>query len=59
MVIWMYKDKDNKDNVKEIEWFIIAKNGDGPYILCIPAVLITKKLLVDGIKSMVLCLVLV
>ena len=29
------------------KWFIIAKNGDGPQIPCVPSVLLAKKL-IDG-----------
>ena len=28
---------------KRFEWYIIAKNGDGPQIPCIPAIVLTKK----------------
>lgn len=37
------RDKDN--NLKTLKWFIIAKNGDGPHIPTIPAIILTKKLL--------------
>jgi hypothetical protein len=47
----LIKGKDQKDNVKEIEWFIIAKKGDGPHIPCIPAIIIAKKLLDGSIKK--------
>jgi hypothetical protein len=35
-------DKDGKP--KEIQWFIIAKDGDGPQIPTIPAIILAKKL---------------
>jgi len=39
------KDKDNQSKV--IKWFIIAKNGDGPQIPTIPAIILAKKLASD------------
>ncbi|OEY87116.1 hypothetical protein BIY23_01370 [Wolbachia pipientis] len=47
----LIKGKDNNNNIKKVEWFIIAKEGDGPQIPCIPAVVITKKLLSGSIKE--------
>lgn len=47
----LIKGKDNKDNIKEIQWFIIAKDGDGPQIPCVPAVILAKKLLAGDIKE--------
>lgn len=35
-------DKNNKP--KEIKWFIIARNNDGPQIPCIPSIILAKKL---------------
>lgn|SRR3990167_6480081 len=40
----MIKGKDNKGDFKEVKWFMIAKNGDGPQIPCIPAIILAKKL---------------
>lgn len=39
------KGRDQDDKPKEIKWFIIAKNGDGPQIPSIPAIILAKKLL--------------
>jgi len=36
------KDKNGKS--KEVKWFIIAKDGDGPQIPTIPAIILAKKL---------------
>lgn len=36
--------KDKAGNVKKINWFIIAKNSDGPQIPCVPAIILAKKL---------------
>jgi len=36
--------KDHKAQLYERRWFVIAKNGDGPQIPCIPAILLAKKL---------------
>ena len=38
------KGTDNEARVKEIRWFIIAKDGDGPQIPTIPAIILAKKL---------------
>ncbi len=43
------KNSEGKD--KEIKWFIVAKNGDGPQIPCVPAIVLTKKLLAKDIKE--------
>ena len=37
--------KDKAGGDKKIEWFIIAKEGDGPQIPTIPAIILTKQLL--------------
>jgi hypothetical protein len=37
--------KDTQARAYERQWFVIAKHGDGPQIPCIPAILLTKKLL--------------
>ncbi len=31
----------------EIKWFIIAKNNDGPQIPCVPAIILSKKIIQD------------
>lgn len=36
--------KDKERNPYQRKWFIIAKDGDGPQIPCIPAVILAKKL---------------
>ncbi len=38
------KGKDKKGRPHEIKWFIIAKDGDGPQIPTIPAIILAKKL---------------
>jgi len=38
------KGKDKNGKPKEIKWFIIAKEGDGPQIPTIPAIILAKKL---------------
>lgn len=39
------KGQDKEGNPKEIKWFIIAKDNDGPQIPCIPAIVLSKKIL--------------
>jgi hypothetical protein len=41
-VILRGKDKNGQSH--ERRWFIIAKNGDGPQIPCVPAILLAKRL---------------
>lgn len=36
--------KNTKGEAHERRWFIVAKNGDGPQIPCVPAILLAKKL---------------
>lgn len=43
--------KDEKANQKNIKWFIVAKNGDGPYIAVIPAVILAKQILREEIDK--------
>lgn len=38
------KGKDNAGKPKEVRWFIIAKDGDGPHIPTIPAIILVKQL---------------
>jgi Saccharopine dehydrogenase NADP binding domain len=40
---------DYKGNHKSIKWFMVAKNGDGPYIPTIPAILLAKRILQEEI----------
>ncbi|MCC2646353.1 MAG: hypothetical protein K0R02_418 [Rickettsiaceae bacterium] len=39
------KGKGHKGEAHRRKWFIIAKNGDGPQIPCIPTIILAKKLL--------------
>ncbi len=39
------KGQDQDGKTKEIKWFIIAKNGDGPQIPTIPAIILAKKII--------------
>lgn len=39
------KGTDKEGKPLEIKWFIIAKNGDGPQIPCVPAIIISKKII--------------
>ncbi len=43
--------KDNKGKTKTINFELIARSGDGPYIPCMPAILIAKKLANEKITS--------
>ena len=48
-VIISGKDKTGKPHQRK--WFIIAKNGDGPQIPCIPAIILAKKLATGALKD--------
>ena len=50
--------KDENDNPKVLQWFIIAKNGHGPQIPTIPAIILTKKLVQNrlNIRGAKICL---
>jgi hypothetical protein len=39
------QEKDFNDREKIIKWFIIIKNGHGPQVPTIPAIILTKKIL--------------
>lgn len=39
--------KDNLGNEIERKWFVIGKNGDGPQIPCMPAIVLAKKIMND------------
>jgi hypothetical protein len=39
------KGPDKNHQFKKIEWFIIALNGDGPQIPCVPAIILAKKII--------------
>lgn len=43
--------KDNNGIQKALAFELTAKSGDGPYIPCIPAILLTKKLVQRSIKD--------
>ncbi len=45
----LIKGKDELGQVKEINFELTALSGDGPYIPCMPAILMTKKLINDEI----------
>lgn len=42
--------KDLQNQPKTIKWFIIVKNGDGPQVPTIPAIVLAKKILNDELK---------
>jgi Saccharopine dehydrogenase NADP binding domain len=42
------KDKNNRP--KTIKWFIIARNGHGPHIPTVPAIIVAKKLVQNKLK---------
>ncbi len=48
-VIISGKDKSGKPHQRK--WFIIAKNGDGPQIPCVPAIILAKKLASGSLKG--------
>lgn len=48
-VIIKGQDLDGKE--KEIKWFIVAKNGDGPQIPTIPAIILAKKIISGNLKK--------
>ncbi|MGH1377734.1 MAG: saccharopine dehydrogenase family protein [Alphaproteobacteria bacterium] len=43
--------KDNRGKNKVIRFELIARNGDGPFIPCMPAILLTKKLVNNEIEK--------
>lgn len=45
------KGKDKRGKSKEIKWFVIAKNGDGPQIPTIPAIILAKKLYFEDLTE--------
>lgn len=47
----LIKGRDRAGRPKEIKWFLIAKEGDGPQIPCIPAIVLTKKLMAESLKE--------
>jgi hypothetical protein len=44
--------KDAQGIEKVITFELIAKSGDGPYIPCMPAIIMTKKLALDEIQQL-------
>ncbi|MCE3255754.1 MAG: hypothetical protein K0R25_1248 [Rickettsiaceae bacterium] len=45
------KGQDKNQKAKTVKWFIIAKNGDGPQIPTIPAIILAKKILSNQIEE--------
>ncbi len=43
----LIKGTDKEGKAVEIKWFIVAKDNDGPQIPCIPAIILSKKLVQD------------
>lgn len=39
--------KDHAHRPKKIQWFIVAKEGEGPQIPCVPAIVLAKKLIAN------------
>src|SRR5262249_27405843 len=46
----LIKGKDLQGNLYERKWFLLAFNGDGPQVPCIPAIILTKKILAEKIN---------
>jgi len=46
----IFKGKDKHGTPKEIRWFIIAKDADGPEIPCIPAIILARKLVTGRLE---------
>jgi Saccharopine dehydrogenase NADP binding domain len=42
--------KDNQEKEKMLQWYIIGKNGDGPQIPAIPAIILAQKLISDELN---------
>lgn len=45
------KGTDNDGKPVEIKWFIIAKNNDGPQIPCVPAIILSKKIIQNTLQQ--------
>ena len=43
--------KDKQGKPKQLQWFVIAKEGDGPQIPTIPAIILAKKLVVETLTD--------
>ena len=44
--------KDKQDKPLQKNWFIIAKNNDGPQIPCVPEIILSKKLIAGELKTL-------
>lgn len=47
----LLKGTDHEGKPKEIKWFLIVKNSDGPQVPCVPAIILAKKLMANKINS--------
>lgn len=45
------KGKDKQGNDKQVKWFLIAQNGSGLHIACVPSIILAKKLINGEIKN--------
>ena len=47
----LIKGTDTQGKQKEIQWFIVARDGDGPHIPTIPSIILAKKLCQNAIQQ--------
>lgn len=47
----LMKGKNKEGQLLEIKWFIIAKDNDGPQIPCVPAIILSKKIIQDKLHT--------
>jgi len=47
----LMKGEGKKEKLIEIKWFIIAKNNDGPQIPCVPAIILSKKIIQGSLHA--------
>ena len=47
----LMKGTDKAGKVIQVKWFIIAKEGDGPQIPCVPAILLSEKLMQNSLHA--------
>jgi len=47
----LMKGKSYQGESIEIQWFVIAKDGDGPQIPCVPAIVLAQKLIAGQIQT--------
>lgn len=47
----LIKGTNKKGKPIEIKWFIIAKDNDGPQIPCVPAIILSKKIIQDKLHA--------